>query len=230
MKTKITIFIGINLLLLIFFANTVHAIKITDIIGYQVYLFNDDSTGDNTCPETPFVTLIPEEAQVVGQDTIIACVYDTINIDPGPGYRYTWSNNSFQQQYRITTTGIGYDVQTHWVIAEDPEFGCADTAYITVIFSYTACATGISERYEDTFGEIYPNPGNGIFNLPIINDPGELRLEVVDMNGSLQYQAEYANNFQGSLMPIDLQRLPDGLYMIRIIGEDYIYNEKVIKN
>ena len=227
MKTKY-LPIAFSLVLIIFTSGATMALNNSGSFLDYVDMFDNGSNGRDDCPDKPFVKLMPDDAQVVGQDTILVCVYDTVNLDPGPGFRYTWSDNSTDQYYRISTSGIGYDVQTHYVIAEDPELGCTDTVYLTVVFSYTACVTGVSERYEDTFGEIYPNPGNGIFNIPIKDDPGQFTMEVIDMNGQLKYQEKYQNNFQGSLLTLDLQTLPDGFYMVRILGTDFSYNKKLV--
>jgi len=197
------------------------------VIVNDNFIVGSDTILRQNCSEFQEIELVPKGAQFIGRDTILVCVYDTIVLDPGPGLIYDWDNHSTEQTYRVHTSGLGFDIQTHWLRAEDFETGCFDTAWITVIFSFAQC-TGLAELDQNAF-EIYPNPGNGLVNLRITSIQGDVQLEVLDLNGQLKYQESYSIASEESTLPIDLTNLSDGFYMIRLIGDDFIYTEKVIK-
>jgi len=64
--------------------------------------------------------------------------------------------------------------------------------------------------------KVYPNPSNGIFNIETGFDCSELI--ITDLNGKVVYSDENpATNFS-----IDLQKLPQGMYILRTGTDDYI--------
>jgi len=200
----------------------------TDVFQAEVtdrYIMNNDTI--DICKDFPKIELLEGYAPYIGTDTILVCIYDTIILDPGNGYSYVWDNHSTDQTNSIYTTGLGYDIQTHWVRAEDVGSGCFDTAWMTVVFSYAQC-TGVPETDNDAV-QIYPNPGNGLINVQTKSIQGDVILEVLDLNGQLKYKTSYTIAPEESTQPIDLSKLSDGAYLIRIVGDDFIQTEKVIK-
>jgi len=55
-------------------------------------------------------------------------------------------------------------------------------------------------------------------------------MEVLGLNGHLEYQADLYNISDGSVHLIDLEKLPDGLFIVRIITKDFIHFEKIVKH
>jgi len=238
MKKLILSFLAITLISVLLI-NYVSANKMSNIYVSSTTLtgvleFNNNHTPApdsilEVCPPPPYANLVPANANVIGTDMIEACMYDTLDYNLDTGYSYLWSDNSTDRTYRFYTTGIGYDVQTHYVIATHLESGCADTAWITVHFKAERCALGVSEIINEAFGKIYPNPGNGLYNLPVKEIEGDAKVEVLDVNGQLKYYENITNVSKGSIHSIDLKGLSNGLFFVRIITQDHIHVEKIVK-
>ncbi|MCK4677801.1 MAG: T9SS type A sorting domain-containing protein, partial [Bacteroidales bacterium] len=146
------------------------------------------------------------------------------------GYQYEWDNHSPDETFRVSTTGIGFDMQTHWVRVENEETGCYDTAYITIIFSFSEC-TGIAEDDNDLIIALYPNPNDGKFYLEIDRFNDNLTIEVLNIQGQLIQKRliEYFGNktFSGQ---IDISGYPDGIYLVRLYNNRFLHIRKIIKN
>jgi len=74
--------------------------------------------------------------------------------------------------------------------------------------------------------EIYPNPCNDYINIKINNPDNikELFLEILNING----QVIYRNEFHDTQEEIDMSGFSKGVYTVKVIGENYILNKKMI--
>jgi len=89
-----------------------------------------------------------------------------------------------------------------------------DQLYYSV-YTYCHCdhnLNGVAEQEEEHLN-IYPSPSNGGFEVD--NVVGAMRLEMFDASGRLVKQQEIADHLY-----VDCAQLPDGIYFIRLIGED----------
>jgi len=178
----------------------------------------------------PTINIVPEGYIAFG-DTIIACVFDTIILNAGnPGFNFEWSNHSPEQTFQVSTTGIGYDVQKHWVKVTNPETGCIDTATITIIFSFEEC-TGVDDLSKVTKIDLYPNPTNGKFNLVINDLYEELNLQIMNLQGQIVYTSKIqsANGFE-KIVSLDISKHPEGIYLIKLYNDKFFNVRKVIRN
>jgi Zn-dependent metalloprotease len=86
---------------------------------------------------------------------------------------------------------------------------------------------GINELTDNGMIKIYPNPSQGrptIWIEKVNNKP--VQVSLVDIHGSSVFFKEVVS--QGSFITPDLSTLPSGLYMIRLIGQDFTYNTKIL--
>ncbi|MBI9053109.1 MAG: T9SS type A sorting domain-containing protein [Bacteroidales bacterium] len=73
---------------------------------------------------------------------------------------------------------------------------------------------------------IYPNPSKGIFNIDISGSEGEEKnIQVYDISGKKIQEVRNFNNTE----KIDLSNYPSGLYFVRVLVNDKLYLEKIIK-
>ena len=80
------------------------------------------------------------------------------------------------------------------------------------------------EKVQDveSYMKLYPNPTNGVLNIE--TNFQSYRLELINSNGKLS-KIEQFENSNGS---IDLNDLPKGLYIIRIIKDNEVFIHKII--
>jgi hypothetical protein len=84
----------------------------------------------------------------------------------------------------------------------------------------------VNENEAAAAAVVYPNPGNGIYNIRINGKiPGEYHIEVYNVMGELVEEAVSVSIDAR----IDLVDQPNGIYLIKIAGENMNYNSKVVK-
>ncbi len=75
---------------------------------------------------------------------------------------------------------------------------------------------------------IFPNPAKGNINLRINNYVGKVAIEFVDINGRI-VKTIYDNNFSIQ-KTVNINELQAGVYVIKIVGENINYTQKVVLN
>lgn len=87
------------------------------------------------------------------------------------------------------------------------------------------CLLGTSDSKLDSNFIIYPNPSNGIINIRSLIEVGEVNILMLDLNGRQVYSETTALNDTKS---IQVSHLKTGVYIVRIEGDNYVHNAKVI--
>lgn len=89
--------------------------------------------------------------------------------------------------------------------------------------------TGIANRSDYSELYVYPNPGNGLFNIELIGESDTQSIEVYDMSGRpvMQKQVSVDTYHQEQ---IDLTEQADGIYVIKVKGKDRHYQQRIIKH
>lgn len=91
----------------------------------------------------------------------------------------------------------------------------------------SACTLGIDYFENKDMLRIYPNPTNGLLNIRINSYIGKLNFQVIDINGRIV--SEFKNQDFNVEKALDLNNLQSGVYVIKIIGDNLNYTEKIIK-
>ena len=92
----------------------------------------------------------------------------------------------------------------------------------------SACTLGADYFDNNDMLRIYPNPTNGFINIRINNYVGKVNFQVIDINGRIV--SEYKNQDFNVEKALDLNSLQSGVYVIKIIGDNLNFTEKIIKN
>lgn len=145
---------------------------------------------------SPIINLIPDGAAIYGDDTISACISDSILLDAGfnddpYGTTYFWSNANYENRYfKAQTSGTWIDIQTHKVVVEHGLTGCKDSSQITIFFDFNECEISVPENIVglESAVSILPNPNNGNFTLNFNKSVNDMSLKVYDIRGSLIYE------------------------------------------
>ena len=163
-----------------------------------------------------------------GTDTVV-CIFDTLKLDAGnPGGSYYWSNGATTQTIIVQSTGVGADNQ-YYLVKVVNDYGCLDSADVTVDFSFDAC-TGIDELPLPGTLRIHPNPASGILHLELNSTGKSIAISVVNALG-IPVISEQIRKIQPGIFTrdYDFSRLPKGLYLFRVTDGDLIRVAKVVR-
>ena len=186
------------------------------------------SDGYNLSYGSVNVVVNPKPQIYLGPPDTMICIYDTVVLDAGnPGSSYYWSNGATTPTIRVSSTGIGYDLQTYSVKVIN-QFACVDSAVINVIFSFAAC-TGINEEIMGIELKLYPNPTTGILTLNITPVRERIRFSILTLMGQELIRESFDPHTSGTFTcQYDLSGFPKGIYLVRITGEKESVIRKIV--
>lgn len=121
----------------------------------------------------------------------------------------------------IYTTGGNYTITC---IVTDTVCSTVDTAYFNVQMTI-----GIDENALANAVEIYPNPGNGLFNLNFAADAEEATVTILDLVGNVIAIYPLHNVSSDVSNQLDLSHEPSGLYFIKIEVDGATAVKKITK-
>ena len=181
----------------------------------------------------PLIDLIPVDprVQVIDEHTIGVCVYDTVFLNAGnEGFDYLWSNGAESQIIHIETSGVSFDQQQFQVTVTNPETQCSNSADITANFTFANCSYGIEENGSDNRLKVYPNPSaDGVFKVVAEGLDGELQLDIYSPSGmKLASQTMQTMGNHQRETKIDLRHLSNGVYFLRLSGENTMILKRMI--
>lgn len=163
------------------------------------------------------------------ENTILACVFDTISISLPPGaVSFLWSDGSTGNSIQLWTSGITFDFRQLWVVVTDISTGCFSRAEVNVLFNFINCSYGIDEKTDFNDIVVFPNPAREtlcIRVLPVAS--GDLQLRLYDIRGRLVAAHDFAG---GSIDPacFGVGQLPEGLYLLKAGSDAGVIVKKVI--
>ena len=86
--------------------------------------------------------------------------------------------------------------------------------------------TNITEGEATSFG-VYPNPNDGTFFITNGKNDSNIAMEVIDVQGKVIYSSTY-NMTAGSQQEVSLGNVESGVYLIRVITNNQVFNTNVI--
>jgi len=99
-----------------------------------------------------------------------------------------------------------------------------ETNFIDMSLDYVPETTGIKRSSQNSL-QVYPNPGNGIFNVYVASG-NPFELDVYDIAGNLVHHQASKTVREVTL---DLSRFDSGIYFVKIIQEKNIQIARIIK-
>lgn len=163
------------------------------------------------------LTVNPTPSFILGSFPSVVCISDTaINLTASLAGG-TWSGNGVQgARFIPSVAGLGTAVVTYTVVNN---FGCssAQTASIQV----NECPERHVTLNLINSIIVYPNPSNGRFSLRVKTDLyKKLGMRVYASDGTLLKTQQITGIFYDRIIPIDLSRLPNGVYHL------FLYNDE----
>lgn len=124
---------------------------------------------------------------------------------------YLWNTGETSPTIEVTANG------TYSVITTD-EYGCTSMASVEVVI------TDIERIDRDLAIEVYPNP----FRDELVIEGKALKgswLQLYDIQGQLMISKRIENEAE----ILDLKDLSEGVYLLKVVGEQSFWSEKVVK-
>lgn len=93
----------------------------------------------------------------------------------------------------------------------------------------TEGAIGIDEQFNSDAVNIFPNPGNGEFNLYINSyDVDNYQIKVIDISGKLIYETEVNCQTGSNYIPITIDKVDKGTYSLVINSKDQVVTKRLV--
>lgn len=159
---------------------------------------------------------------------------DTVYLNEGGCYQFEfYDDGNPPANYPLNEDGLGW-----WANSNDgtgtlrllsnagsenfgPDFGTKILHQFRVLHPLSV------ESPEQSSFEVYPNPSAGVFHISCERIEADTRLEVIDRQGRVVAQT---SGLQGAqVWSVDLSGQPAGMYLVRMISEDGVVTQKIVK-
>lgn len=147
------------------------------------------------------------------------------------GETVTWSitggTGIISGQNNLATVNISWTVLPGTItLTKINAAGCTSVIAKTIT---SFCTPLNTEDFIDNGLTISPNPSRGIFTINTTNSMGKVTMTVYDLRGRVVLSQQNFD-FNDTEKTIDLSGFQSGMYVLKIIGSDFSYSRKLIKN
>ncbi|MFC2110976.1 T9SS type A sorting domain-containing protein [Bacteroidota bacterium] len=155
----------------------------------------------------------------LGNDKLI-CLQDSLKLNAGTGFKsYLWSTGDTVPMIDVWGAVYGEGTFTFWVeITDMNDCQMTDSIDITIVN-----CLGLNENSSNKFLTFFPNPSNGNFNIILSKDA--FLISVYNSSGQ---KVKEITNLKSGKHEINLAEFPDGIYYIKIQGDENCINRKII--
>lgn len=204
-------------------ANTTYSLHLTD--GFNEV----DRDVLVTVYPLPVIDLIKPEFHMVN-GAVQVCVFDTISIDAGnPGSAYLWGNGAVSQVIDLSTSGLSFDFQEHWVRVINNTTGCINRDTVQVMFTFIECSYGIDGLNMNDLVKLFPNPAGDKFTVSIDGKPADFLLQVTDLTGRVLIQEKFSKKLSGVFNhSIDISKIKASTCLVKISSPDVNVVKKLL--
>jgi len=131
-------------------------------------------------------------------------------------YSYVWND----RLNSVTDTMFNATPGSYLLVVTD-DLGCTATEYVYVNYDG---ATGLDELLQANGMAAYPNPSTGDFTLSVREDLIGSEMTIFRSNGSAVHVREITSTQE----VIKLEDMDAGIYLIRLVAPDDVYNSRII--
>ncbi len=192
----------------------------------KYYVTVSDTIG-NTYSDSVMIEVYDVPVVDLGMDTTF-CGQDgtEVILDAGnQGAGYLWSNGDTVQMIAVNKENFNYG-ENYLSVEVTSEHGCVATD--TVLMDMRDC-TGIEDYDDISDVEVYPNPGNGLYNIKLNSSKNQqVDLMVFDNSGKVVYQKNNISVTGQNTISIDLTGRSSGIYQLFIRSNNRLINKKLI--
>lgn len=218
------------------------SVKVTIKGNYYQYFTNGEATipgfytfmylatdGSGNTDSISFVIHVQDkvkpELQLLGEPYYYICRYETIT-DPGYTVKDNYDLNptvvksgSYIKDYLVNKKNGNYELL---YTATDNSGNRSVGSRFIFVYDTGSCFNSINQSDLSNQVSLYPNPGNGQFNL-VFNIPGEqrIRIEIYNSIGKLITETDEMMK-PGQVKTFDYQDMKSGMYLIRLVQGERI--------
>lgn len=131
-------------------------------------------------------------------------------------------------QYKVFRPGTGEEFDL--LVEYDqslPNLGMFAEQGLSAVKSLKLTGASLSNQDEISI-EIFPNPSHGIFNLSLNYWPENMKIDLLDVTGQSISHFEPGNKPDGTSMEINLSRLPEGVYFLKLVDQKFVKTKKIV--
>ncbi|MGE0077760.1 MAG: T9SS type A sorting domain-containing protein [Bacteroidales bacterium] len=208
----------------------------TDIDGATLFEYTTNEAGvylvkatfGGGCSATSDNITLTENAAPeinLSSDTIRIDTQSSVTLNAGEGFTtYLWNDNSTQQTLVVDGAVTGVGIFSYWVtVTNDNSCSATDTAVVKV-----KLWDDISTNY-GWITNLYPNPTTGEFKLHITGlKDGDYQLSIYNSTGKLVLMRNDKVSSNELIDPINLDKMPKGIYFIRFGKEEKWITRKIV--
>ncbi len=134
------------------------------------------------------------------------------------GYNFQWTLNG-NDISGATNNTHSITQQGSYALRACDNFGCCRTSD-----ALTLTPVSVSTIHSGSDIRVYPNPTNSILNIDMTNIDQNISIELYDLTGRVVLSEVNNQNTAA----IDVSHLAGGMYMLRIVADSGIYNQRVV--
>jgi PKD repeat protein len=189
---------------------------------YTVYASNDNCTVA-MIGEVEVTMQVPPTPVVEGEDMVCDYSSSEYTTEDHEGSTYTWdvtggTITDGQGTATVTVEWAGEGNGTV-MVSEETSGGCEGESDVFNVMIDNC--TGISDPNTTNDIKIYPNPARNYINISLTVDDGtKYTMTIYNTLGQQVYTIDEAGNGQQQTLNIDVNHLPQGLYIIRLVSEN----------
>lgn len=76
--------------------------------------------------------------------------------------------------------------------------------------------------------QVYPNPAKDVIHLKFLATENSTLVQLLDINGRISFQQDYATDWGENEISIDTQSLANGIYLVRVISGESQFQQKLV--
>ena len=89
-------------------------------------------------------------------------------------------------------------------------------------------STGFADGVSNGVFTVYPNPTSGMFSISMDTKIAMDRVEIYDSRGQLIHRNIHLQQGADGILNVDLGGLPSGIYSVRVVANDRVFDEKIV--
>ncbi|MBT3242156.1 MAG: Omp28-related outer membrane protein [Bacteroidetes bacterium] len=210
---------------------------------YNVYVLEDNITGDDEYDQVNYLNTDPDFPELQGLgNPIVGYVHNNVlremlagpyGYNPGGDIGIPDTVAAGQQYFHTFTTSLdpGYKPEDIHLVAYVLRYGGAHDSEVLNAASVPLLSSSSDSFRNDEVFKVYPNPGNGFFNLVLETSHNEdLNLIVRNLQSQIVYQRSWKKDAGKQFTALQLRSMSPGIYIVEARSSSSVRIQKIVIN